>query len=255
MELNVYAFTCGWLTLPAALLLAGEKGKLTVPVPSYLIEHPKGRVIFDTGLHVDTQTDPSRRLGRLAPIHTVGFKPGEEIAARLSSLEVAPAKIDFIINSHLHFDHCGGNEQLPNATLLIQRREWEAGHNADLIESVYYDPHDYDHGHQVKLIDGEHDLFGDGRVVCIPTPGHTPGHQSLLVHLKKTGDVVLSGDVVHFRSNWDNRRVPGFNYDKDKSLASMDKITRILDEKHAQLWINHDRPSSDARRHAPEFYE
>ena len=120
MELSVYAFTCGWLTLPAALLLAGEKGKLTVPVPSYLIEPPKGRMIFDSGLHVDTQTDPNRRLGRLAPIDTVGFKPGEEIAARLSSLDVAPAKIDFIINSHLHFDHCGGNEQLPNATSTPQ---------------------------------------------------------------------------------------------------------------------------------------
>ena len=105
MALNVYAFTCGWLTLPAALLLAGEKGSLTVPVPSYLIEHPKGRVVFDSGLHVDTQTDPNRRLGRLSSVHTVGFKPGEEIAARLESLDVAPSKIDFIINSHLHFDH------------------------------------------------------------------------------------------------------------------------------------------------------
>ena len=183
MSLNVYAFTCGWLTLPAALLLAGEKGSLTVPVPAYLIEHPKGRAIFDSGLHVDTQTDPNRRLGRLASYHTVGFKPGEEIATRLESLGIAPSKIDFIINSHLHFDHCGGNQQLPNATLLIQRREWEAGHNADLIESVFYDPHDYDHGHRVKMIDGEHDVFGDGSVVCIPTPGHTPGHQSLRVRI------------------------------------------------------------------------
>ena len=70
MSLNVYAFTCGWLTLPAALLLAAEKGSLTVPLPSYLIEHPKGRAIFDSGLHLDTQTDPNRRLGRLSSFHT-----------------------------------------------------------------------------------------------------------------------------------------------------------------------------------------
>src|SRR6202050_5923977 len=109
MSLNVYAFPGGWLTLPASLLLAGEKGTLTVPVPAYLIEHPKGRAIFDSGLHVDTQTDPNRRLGRLAKYHTVGFKPGEEIAARLESLGVAPSKIDFIIKPHLPFVYFGGN--------------------------------------------------------------------------------------------------------------------------------------------------
>lgn len=201
MSLSVYAFTCGWLTLPAALLPAGEKGSLTVPVPAYLIEHPKGRAIFDSGLHVETQTDPNRRLGRLATYHTVGFKPGEEIGARLESLGVAPSKIDFIINSHLHFDHCGGNQQLPNATLLIQRREWEAGHSAELIESVYYDPHDYDHGHRVKMIDGEHDVFGDGSVVCIPTPGHTPGHQSLRVRIG-ADEVVMTGDACYRSSQW-----------------------------------------------------
>src|SRR5271154_3004241 len=98
MSLVVYAFTCGWLTLPAALLLEGEKGSLTVPVPAYLIEHPKGRAIFDSGLHVDLQTDADRRLGRLAAYHTVGFKPGEQISTRLEALDVAPSKIDFIIN-------------------------------------------------------------------------------------------------------------------------------------------------------------
>lgn len=99
------------------------------------------------------------------------------------------------------------------------------------------------------------DLFGDGSVTILSTPGHTPGHQSLLVHLNKMGNVVLSGDVVHFQSNWDNRRVPGFNFDKALSIASMQKIARILADKHAQLWINHDKPSSDLRRHSPEFYD
>jgi N-acyl homoserine lactone hydrolase len=105
------------------------------------------------------------------------------------------------------------------------------------------------------LLEGDKDLFGDGSLTIIATPGHTPGHQSLLVHLEKTGYVVLSGDVVHFQSNWDNRRVAGFNFDKGQSSASMEKIARILEDKHAQLWINHDKPSSDARRHAPDFYE
>ena len=89
----------------------------------------------------------------------------------------------------------------------------------------------------------------------LSTPGHTLGHQSLLVHLNKTGYVLLTGDATHFQSNWDNRRVPGFNVDREKWLASMDKLARIAEEKHAQIWINHDKPSSEARRHAPELYE
>ncbi len=220
MSLKVYAFTCGWLTVPAALLLEGEAGSLTVPVPSYLIEHPKGRVIFDTGLHIDTQADPDRRLGRLAPFHTVRFHSGEEIGARLASLGISPDKIDFIINSHLHFDHCGGNEQLPNATLLIQRREWEAGHDGDLIDQVYYDPKDYDHGHAVRLIDGEHDVFGDGTVVCIPTHGHTPGHQSLRVRIGAQ-TVVMTADACYLRRTLDTLHLPTAAYNREQMIESL----------------------------------
>jgi len=175
---------------------------------------------------------------RLAPYHTVGFQPGEEIAARLESLGVAPSKIDFIINSHLHFDHCGGNQQLPNATLLIQRREWEAGHNADLIESVFYDPHDYDHGHRVKMIDGEHDVFGDGSVVCIPTPGHTPGHQSLRVRIG-ADEVVMTGDACYLRRTLDNFHLPTAMYDREQMLESIRRL-RALRDGGAMIITGHD---------------
>ena len=104
-----------------------------------------------------------------------------------------------------------------------------------------------------QQIEGDKDLFGDGSLVASSAPRHT-GHQSLLVHLEKTGYVVLSGDVVHFQSNWDHWRGPNLSYDKAQSAASMEKIARVLEEKRAQLWINHDKSSSDARRHAPEFY-
>jgi N-acyl homoserine lactone hydrolase len=87
------------------------------------------------------------------------------------------------------------------------------------------------------------------------TPGHTPGHQSLLVRLPKTGAVVLSGDAAHFKNNWDNRRVPKFNFSKEQTLASMERIAGVLRKEHAQLWINHDKSQSDAQKKAPEFYE
>ena len=228
MTLTVYAFTCGWLTVPAALLLEGESGSLTVPVPAYLIKHQKGCALFDSGLHVDTQTDPDRRLGRLAPFHTVHFSSGEDIASRLRTIDVAPETIDYIINSHLHFDHCGGNEQLPNATLLVQRLEWNAAHDADLIERVHYDPSDYDHGHRVRTVDGDHDVFGDGSVVCIPTPGHTPGHQSLRVRLGND-DVVLTGDACYLRRTLDDLHLPTASYDREQMLKSLRRLRALRD--------------------------
>lgn len=110
-------------------------------------------------------------------------------------------------------------------------------------------------GHPVTKLDGDHDVFGDGSVVVISTPGHTPSHQSLLVRLAQTGAVVLSGDAVHFKSNWDNRRVPGFNFSKEQTLASMDRIAAIMAKEHAQLWINHDFPQTETLKKSPEFYE
>jgi glyoxylase-like metal-dependent hydrolase (beta-lactamase superfamily II) len=107
----------------------------------------------------------------------------------------------------------------------------------------------------VTKLEGDYDVFGDGSVTIISTPGHTPGHQSLLVKLPKTGAVVLSGDVAHFKDNWDNRRVPGFNTSKDQSLTSMQRIADILTKEHAQLWINHDKPQTDAQKKSPDFYE
>jgi len=250
MSLTIYAFTCGWLTVPTALLLEGETGSLTVPVPAYLIDHPKGRALFDAGLHVGTQTEADQRLGRLAPFHTVRFKPGEEVAARLTALGCAPDRIDFIINSHLHFDHCGGNEQLPNATLLIQRREWEAAHDADLIERVYYDPHDYDHGHRVRTIDGEHDVFGDGSVVCIPTQGHTPGHQSLRVRIGND-DVVLAGDACYLRRTLENLHLPTAVYDREQMLESLRRL-RTLRDTGAVIITGHDPEMWRTIAQAPE---
>jgi N-acyl homoserine lactone hydrolase len=109
--------------------------------------------------------------------------------------------------------------------------------------------------HPVTLLEGDRDVFGDGSVVIISTPGHTPGHQSLLVRLPKTGTIVLSGDAVHFKANWDNRRVPPFNTDKDKTLASMQRIADIVAKENGQLWINHDKPQTDAQKKPPEFYD
>ena len=117
MTVKLYAFTCGTVTGEFGRLMEGGEGDITLPVPVFLIEHPKGRALFDTGLHPDCQRDPARRLGaRLAGLFRIGFQPGEEVSARLEAIDRDPGKIDLVINSHFHFDHVGGNALIRNAS-------------------------------------------------------------------------------------------------------------------------------------------
>jgi len=236
--LRLYAITCGWLTASIGNLIEGEQGHIRVPVPCYLIDHPRGKALFDTGLHIDMQTDPQARLGDSAGEYVVEFKPGEEISMRLEELGVGVDEIDFLIQSHLHFEHSGGNAQIPDATLVIQRREWHAGKDPDPAAGCGYNPDDYDLGHQLLAVDGEHDVFGDGRVVCIPTHGHTPGHQSLRVRLD-VGDVFLAGDACSLQRSLDELRLPPRGYDRDRMLATLKKLRRLRDA-GARILYGHD---------------
>ena len=164
-------------------------------------------------------------------------------------VDVAPERIDYVVNSHLHFDHCGGNEQIPNATLILQRPEWEAAHEAELIEKVYYDRQDYDHGHRTRLVDGEHDIFGDGSAVCLPTPGHTPGHQSLRVRIGDQ-DVVLTGDACYLRRTLEQLHLPTAVYDREQMLASLRRLRALRDD-GAVIVTGHDPEMWQAVPQAP----
>ena len=239
MTLKLFAFTCGTVTGEFGRLMEGGAGDITVPVPVFLIEHPKGRALFDTGLHPDCQHDPAGRLGeRLAGLFKIGFAPGEEVSARLEAIDRDPGKIDLLINSHFHFDHCGGNALIPNATMLVQRREWNTGMEPDAAEKRGFNPRDFDLGHKVLLVDGEHDVFGDGSVTCLPTHGHTPGHQSLRVRLER-GDVVLAADASYFCQTLRERRLPRYVADRDAMLASLDRL-EALERGGARIFFGHD---------------
>jgi glyoxylase-like metal-dependent hydrolase (beta-lactamase superfamily II) len=244
MGLNLYAMTCGHVTGSFGRLMEGGEGDVTVPIPSYLIEHDKGSVLFDTGMHPDCQHDPLGRAGeRLAKLFRFHYSPGEEVSARLEQIDRDPRKIDLIVNSHLHFDHVGGNQCIPNAAMVIQKREWDAAMDPEMAAARGFNRRDYDHGHELRLVDGEHDLFGDGRVVLVPTPGHTPGHQSLKVRLD-TGDIVLTADACYFCRTLRERRLPVVAYDREQMLASLDRLAR-LESGGARIFFGHD----------PEFWK
>ncbi len=208
--IRLFAMTCGWLRADLKMMLAGTEGTIRFPVPAYLIEHPKGRVLFDTGLHPQSQHDAHGRIGELANFFHVEFRPGEDIKSRLEQLEVDADRIDYVINSHLHFDHTGGNELVPNARIVIQEQEWEAGHLPELIEANGFNPNDYEHGHLVKQITGEFDLFGDGTVVTVPTFGHTP-RTPVAQYQANTKERCSSGGPFGCCWSGPNRSRPGFH--------------------------------------------
>jgi len=219
-------------------MLAGKPGKIRFPVPAYLIDHPRGQVLFDTGMHPDCQHDPRSRIGSMADMFNVEFRPGEDIGSRLEELDVDATRIQFLVNSHLHFDHTGGNELVPNAKVIIQEREWEAGRLPELMKANGYKPVDYDLGHLVQTVNGEFDLFGDGRIVTVPTYGHTPGHQSLKVRLD-SGDIILSADACYLRETLTNLHLPALVYDRAQMLDSL-LLLRKLERSGARIFYGHD---------------
>jgi glyoxylase-like metal-dependent hydrolase (beta-lactamase superfamily II) len=220
-------------------MMEGGDGEITVPVPAYLIEHPKGSLLFDTGMHPDCQRDLASRVPKaFADAFRFHFRPGEEVSARLAAIGRDPGRIDLVVNSHLHFDHAGGNACIPNATLVVQRREWQAVQEPDTAAALGYNPRDYDLGHKLKLVDGEYDLFGDGSVVLLPTPGHTPGHQSLKLRLP-SGEIVLAADACYLCRTLRERRLPPKVHDRVQMLQSLDRLEQ-LEARGARIFFGHD---------------
>ena len=210
----------------------------------YLIRHAQSWFLWDTGLPDALAAKPEGAVAANGALHVSRTKT---LVGQLAELGVKPSDIQALGVSHTHPDHIGNVEAFPQAMLYVQKAEYEWPSEAG---QPRFAP-----DHPVTKLEGDHDVFGDGAVVIISTPGHTPGHQSLLVRLRRTGAVVLSGDAVHFKDNWDGRRVPGFNFDKEQTLASMQRIADIMGKERAQLWINHDKPQSDAQKKPPEFYQ
>jgi N-acyl homoserine lactone hydrolase len=237
LNAKLFAFTCGHLTIPTAFMLAGREGATRVPITSYLIDHPRGRVLFDSGLHVDTLHSPAEHIGDvLAAFHQFDYGTGEDIAARLTSIDVDPASITHVINSHLHFDHCGGNALLPNATVVVQRPELDAAKGGGEVKG--YVTADFDTGQPWQLINGEHDFFGDGSVVLIPTYGHTPGHQSVRVRTENK-EFVLCGDACYLKEALDTMTLPGIIADSDGVTRAF-QLFRDLQSEGATIMYGHD---------------
>ena len=220
-DLVVRPLECGWLTADAGTMLVGASGPFRMPVGAFLVEHPQGTVVFDTGMHSELEHDTSR-MGATASLFDVELTPAWTLSGQLAEVGVAPDDVSVVVASHLHFDHCGGLAQLPDARVLVQRAEWEVAFDDVLVELGVYNPDDFDLGHDRVLLDGEHDVFGDGRLRLIPTSGHTAGHQSLLID----GSTLLVGDACYCQRALDEDAPPPFAADLDEQRAGFARLRK-----------------------------
>src|ERR1700712_1413866 len=179
----------------------------------YVIRHGDEYIVWDTGYLPGS--NPSA--------------PKVSLLDQLAQLKIKPEQVKYVGISHFHADHTGQLPSLPNATLLIGEREWAALTAAKPMAgaNVGAFTHWISGGGKVEPQAADKDVFGDGTVTILRAPGHTPGHQALLVRLKEKGAVVLSGDAAHFHENYENNGVPGFNYDRAETLASLERIKQI----------------------------
>lgn len=201
--------------------------------PFYVIDHPKGRLLWDAGLAEGLVgqkpfTTPNGAF-------TVSRK--DSIANQLKAINLSPKDFDFIALSHTHFDHTGSASKFAEATWLVQETEYDFitsdaqknGDNYGAIAALT----------KVKKLNGDFDVFGDGTVVIKSMPGHTPGHQVLYLKLKNAGSILLTGDLYHLQENRNHRGVPSFNFNVEQTLKSMDTFEAFAKETNAKVFIQH----------------
>jgi N-acyl homoserine lactone hydrolase len=222
MHLEMYV--AGWLTAAAGVWRAGDDREMSirVPVPVYVLESGPHRVLIDTGLHAGAVADPHAHYG--SPQVTDPFTLEMELSI---AEQIDLDAITHVVLTHLHFDHAGGLALVPpSVPLVVQAREWAAGHDVAAIRHNGYFTVDYDApARELILADGDLDLFGDGSLGLMLTPGHTPGHQSVQI-----GDhLVLGGDVAYFASGLDDHRFPGYGADRGAQTASADRLRALRD--------------------------
>ncbi len=214
-------FNAGWMTAATGLWRRDDEEPerpLRLPVPVYLVETAGERILIDTGLH------PRAAEGHYDDLPAMAFFEFEQERSLADQVDLGT--LTMVVLTHLHFDHAGGLGEVPaSVPVVVQRAEWEAGRDRAAIERNFFIPSDYtETDSELVLVDGDHDLLGDGSIELLSTPGHTPGHQSVRI-----AGLVLGVDVAYFASGLDDHRFPAFADDRDQQARSAERLRALRD--------------------------
>ena len=255
---RLYVLYCGEGTAPdKSRWTPGVKENEGKPIAltnsCYLIKHAKGWLLWETGYSESLLAMMPK--GYPTPNLSWVWKNPKTLTQQIADLGLTPAQINYVGFSHAHPDHIGNGSLFTGATLYIQESEYDfyLGPKGKPPSP----PANWEklRGNTTVKLKGDYDLFGDGSVTILTSTGHTPGHQSLLVKLPHTGPVLLTGDAVHFRDNWDTPRAPVQNYDKEATIRSVEKLKGVAAQNKAQVWINHDAAQTATLKLAPAYYD
>lgn len=253
-SVRLYVFDCATLDIPDTSPYGFKKEELAsakMSAPCFLVAHPKGTLMWDTGPVPDSNFKPGG--GPATMRYATATKP---LTARLAEIGYAPSDITYLALSHFHWDHVGNANLFAGATWLTPKAERDIMFSDP--PSPRTEPANFSALKNAKTIfitTDDYDVFGDKTVIIKAAPGHSPAHQMLFLQLKKTGPVMISGDLYHYPEERKLNKVPTTEFNADQTVASRATIEAFLKQTHAQLWIQHDAIANAKLRKSPAFYE
>lgn len=260
--MKLYCFEGGKLRCDKSLVTFGrDMGKtIEIPVPFYLIMHPRGNVLYDTGFARECATDPRAHWGAAVDSFMPLMGPEQYCTEQLERIGLKPGDIQFIILSHLHNDHAGALKEFPNAKILVQRTELQWAYTCDFFQKLAYVRADFDHPKlKYHLLEGwrenPFDMFGDEAVKIWFTPGHTPGVQSLSLRLPHSGTLLLTSDACYTDENLKRNVLPGVGWNSEETVSSIRRIRHMRDAYGMTVIPGHDSGVWASLKKAPEYYD
>jgi glyoxylase-like metal-dependent hydrolase (beta-lactamase superfamily II) len=253
--MKMHVLSGGRLRMKKSIYLPdADRGEtIELPVSSILLRHAQGNVLFDTGCHPVIGQNPAARWGDMAKVIVPIMQPGDHVLTGLAGLGLGAEDIDVVVSSHFHPDHCGCNAFFTKATVIVHALELEAARAPGSLAKGYL-PAEWDHPMPMDTVTAQRDVFGDGRIVLIPLPGHTPGTMGALAALDRSGAFLLSSDAVSLRASLDRDIVPRNTWNAEALLASLAEIRRI-EAGGATILCGHDDQQWATLRKGADAYD
>jgi N-acyl homoserine lactone hydrolase len=251
---RLYVFDCGVIKGldPALFRLKKEDLATTdLAVPCYLVAHPRGTLMWDVGAIPDSAFKADG-----APVTQSYFTATKTLKGQLAQIGYSPADITYLALSHYHSDHIANCNEFASSTWLVRPVERDAmfaEKPPPIVNPALYTA--LRTSKTILLTTDDYDVFGDGTVIIKSAPGHTPGHQVLILKLANSGTIVVAGDLYHFQQERGTDTVPTFEYNKEQSLASRAMIEDYVKKNNAQLWIEHDFMANAKLKKSPQYYD
>ncbi len=263
-DIRLYMFECGVLKchVENIKMNQGLGEPYAIPVPWFLITHPKGNVVIDGGNAAECATDPKTHWGGVSEVYWPEMTPEQACVPAMKAAGFDPADVKWILQSHLHLDHTGALgsiDAFSDAQVIVTRTEYDYAHAPDWFAAGAYINADFDRPNvrwnMLEETEDGYDLYGDGVIRMYRTPGHAPGHQSFEITLPNSGSMLLAIDAAYTTDHWEEKALPGFMASAVDAVRSVRKLHRIADRSGSTVVTGHDPEAWPGFKQAPEFYD